>query len=181
MTSRGFSLLEVLICAGLFGLALALCGQLALAGVRTRQQTQDRNGAFRRAVTLVHQLQRDIQESRQIYSPDLDGLAVHHPGQGASALVLRSLAEAGAPVVVGWTLAQGELVRRFYSNDFNPALVATHLPLPGEPPRRCPGFQGFSVQLQPPGKNFGNRLLVLDLQLSAPVPQRLTSTLLLRY
>lgn len=171
----------MLICAGLFLLALVLCGQLALAGVRTRQQTQDRNGAFRQVVTLFHQLQRDLQQCRQIYCPDLELLAVHHPGQGSPALVLRGVGEAGAPSVLAWTLNQGELVRRFYGNDFHPAWTATHLPLPGSQSRRSLGVKSLALQLQPPGHNFGSRLLLLELQTSETVPQRLTSTLVLSY
>lgn len=181
MAQRGLTLLEILICAGLFSLALALCGQLALAGVRTRQQAEDRNGAFRQVVTLFHQLQRDIQQSRQIYCPDPDSLAVHHPGQGSSALVLRVVGEAGMPGVVAWTLSEGELIRRLYRNDFNPAWLITQAPLPGSQLRRSPGVKRFSLQLQPPGKNYGSRLLVVDLEFFDPVPQRLTSTLLLSY
>ena len=47
-------MLEVLISGGLFVMALALCGELAVVGIRSRNQSMNKNGEFRANLTLLH-------------------------------------------------------------------------------------------------------------------------------
>jgi hypothetical protein len=169
-------MLEMLICSGLFLLALALCGQLAMAGINTRRHSMEQNGAFRQTVTLFYQLQRDVQQCQQVYLPDLTDLAPHQPGSNSSALVLRLLAGTGSAQVVGWTLNGQEWSRTLYQNDFDPAVPATHLPAVEGLPHKVVGVDRFLVQLEGPGQHFGHRLLRLELDCSKPAEQKLISS-----
>ena len=179
MTRRGLSIVEMLISSALFLLALGLCGTLAMAGINTRRQRMDQNGAFRESVTLFHQLQRDVQESKQVYLPDLDTLAAYQPGKTSPSLVLRLVSGEGNPEVVGWTLLDEQLVRTLYRNDFDPALPATQQPDPNSLAHKARGISRFLIQLEPPGKHFGSRLLRLELDCAKPADQKLVASQML--
>lgn len=173
MNRRGISMLEMLICCSLFLLALVLCGQLALAGINTRRHSMEQNGAFRQTVTLFYQLQRDLQESRQIYLPDLNDLGPHQPGLDSASLVLRRVSGDASPEVVGWTLKGQQLSRTLYRPDFDPNVPASQLPLSNEIPRQVAGVGRFLVQLEAPGQHFGIRLVRLELDCAKPADQKL--------
>lgn len=166
------TILEVLISSGLFVLALALCGELAVMGIRSRNQSMNKNGEFRANLTLLHQLQVDLKEARQIYLPDVNDLAPHRPGQGSAALVLRLPGPDGSPRVVGWTTDSTELRRIIYRPDFNPAAPATHLPQPQERMLTTQGIGNFTLQLDPPGQNFGGKLLRIRMDCLDPALQK---------
>lgn len=174
---QGISFLEMLISSALFLLALGLCGQLAMAGIHTRQRNTERNGAFRQTVTLFHQLQRDLQDCEQVYQPDLNDLAPHLPGQNEPPLALRVTRADGTPLVVSWKVAEETLCRTLYRPDFNPLVVASQVPLAGEFPDKSSGVERFLVQLEPPGQHFGSRLLRLELDCAKPAAQKLISTI----
>ncbi len=170
---RGITLLEVLISSGLFLLALVLCGELAMAGIRTRSRNSDRNGAFRQTVTLFHQLQRDLQDCKQVYLPDIQDLNAHQPGRDSAPLILRNLGPDGTPQVISWMLAGEQLSRTLYRTDFDPLLPATHLALADQRPLKCLGVGRFLLVLEPPGNHYGNRLLRVELDCAKPAQQKL--------
>lgn len=173
MRRSGLTILEVLISGGLFVLALALCGELAVMGIRSRSQSMNKNGEFRANLTLLHQLQVDLKEARQIYLPDLSDLAPHQPGLDSAALVLRLPAPDGAPRVVGWNLADSELRRIIYQPDFNPLVPASHLPQPNERTLTTQGIGNFTLQLQPPGEHYGSKLLRVRMDCLRPALQKI--------
>lgn len=167
------TILEVLISGGLFVLALALCGELAVMGIRSRSQSMNKNGEFRANLTLLHQLQVDLKETRQIYLPDLSDLAAHQPGTDSAALVLRLPAMDGSPRVVGWNLANQELRRIIYRPDFHPGVPASHLPQPNERTLTTQGIGNFTLQLEPPGQNYGSKLLRIRMDCLKPALQKI--------
>ena len=79
MKRAGITFLEILVSGALFLLALGVCGELAIVGIRSRNQSMNKNGEFRANLTLLHQLQVDLKEVRGIYLPDLSDLAAHLP------------------------------------------------------------------------------------------------------
>ena len=170
------TILEVLISGGLFLLALALCGELAVMGIRSRNQSMNKNGEFRANLTLLHQLQVDLKETRQIYLPDLNDLAAHQPGKDAAALVLRLPGPDGTPRVVGWNLENMELRRVVYKPDFNPAVPASHVPKPQERTLTTRGIGNFTLQLEPPGQNYGSKLLHIKMDCLDPALQKIEVT-----
>lgn len=166
----------MLISAALFLLALGLCGQLAMAGIHTRQRNTERNSAFRQTVTLFHQLQRDLQDCEGVYLPDLNDLAAHQPGQNGPPLTLRVTRGDGVVQVVAWKIDAETLSRTLYRPDFDPAASATQVPQPGELPLKSAGVERFLLQLEPPGQHYGNRLLRIELDCAKPAEQKLIST-----
>lgn len=177
MKRKGTTMIELLIACTLFLLALGLCGRLAVLGMRSRAQGMDKNSEFRRIITLFHQLQQDTQSAQTIYLPDLEDYASHQPGVNAAALVMRGYAPDGTPQVIGWRLQETELSRTLYALDFNPAVAATHVPLPQSRPLRSKGIERFSLQQQPPGPNYGARLLNIEIECAPPVKSRLLTTI----
>lgn len=177
MRRRGTTMIELLIACTLFLLALALCGRLAVLGMRSRTQGMDRNSEFRRIITLFHQLQQDVQSAQRVYLPDLSDFAAHQPGSGAAALVMRGYSTDGTLQVIGWQLHEDELTRTLYRLDFNPAQPASHVPLPDSRPLRSKGVAALRLQQQPPGPNFGARLLNVELECSPPVKIKLMTTI----
>ncbi|MBN9415763.1 hypothetical protein ABS71_06700 [bacterium SCN 62-11] len=170
------TILEVLISGGLFVLALALCGELAVMGIRSRNQSMNKNGEFRANLTLLHQLQVDLKETRQIYLPDLNDLAPHQPGKDSAALVLRLPGPDGSPRVVGWNIQDLELRRVIYKPDFNPAVPASHVPQPQERTLNTRGIGNFTLQLEPPGQNYGSKLLHIQMDCLDPALQKIEVT-----
>ena len=170
---RGLTMLEVLISGGLFILALGLCGELAVMGIRSRNQSMNKNGEFRANLTLLHQLQVDLKEARQIYLPDLSDLAPHRPGVDSAALVLRLPGPDGLPRVVGWNIENTQLKRMIYRPDFNPALAATHQLQPDEHMLSTQGIGNFTLQMDPPGQNYGCKLLRLRMDCLQPALQKI--------
>lgn len=166
-------MLEVLISGGLFVMALALCGELAVVGIRSRNQSMNKNGEFRANLTLLHQLQVDLKETRQIYLPDLSDLASHQPGVDSSALVLRLPGPDGVPRVVAWNIESTQLRRIIYMPDFNPALPATHVPKPAERTLSTQGIGNFTLQLEPPGQNYGSKILRIRMDCLQPALQKI--------
>jgi len=157
-------------------LALALCGQLAIMGIRSRNQSISKNGEFRANLTLLHQLQVDLKEIRGIYLPDLSGLAAHRPGVDSPSLVLRLPAPDGSPRVVGWNLVHNQLRRTIYRPDFDPLQPANHLPQPDERPLTTNGIDQFILHLEPPGQHYGGTLLRIEMECSKPVMQKIVMT-----
>ena len=176
MRRAGITLLEILVSGALFLLALGVCGELAIVGIRSRNQSMNKNGEFRANLTLVHQLQVDLKEVRGIYSPDLSDLAAHRPGVDSASLVLRLPAPDGSPRVVGWNLVESQLQRTIYRPDFNPAAPASHIPQPDERVLTTNGIGHFSLQLEPPGQHYGATLVRSEIECSKPVLQRIVMT-----
>jgi hypothetical protein len=177
VTRRGTTMIELLIACTLFLLALALCGRLAVLGMRSRTRGIDRNSEFRRIITLFHLLQQDFQSMQSVYLPDLSDFGPHEPGSSASALVMRGYSTDGTLQVIGWQLHSGELSRTLYRLDFNPTVATTHVPLPEARPLRSAGVAAFRLQQQPPGPNFGARLLNIELECAPPVQLKLLTTI----
>ena len=152
-------MLEVLISGGLFVMALALCGELAVVGIRSRNQSMNKNGEFRANLTLLHQLQVDLKETQ--------------PGVDSSALVLRLPGPDGVPRVVAWNIESTQLRRIIYMPDFNPALPATHVPKPAERTLSTQGIGNFTLQLEPPGQNYGSKILRIRMDCLQPALQKI--------
>lgn len=171
------TLLEVLISGSLFLLALAVCGELAVVSIRSRNQAMNKNGQFRANLTVLHQLELDLKESRQIYLPDLSDLAPHRPGLDSPSLVLRLPAPDGTPRVLGWNVSGDELRRTIYKPDFNPAVPASQLPAPNERNLSTEGIANFTLQMLPPGQNYGSQLLRLQMDCLKPALQKIDLTL----
>jgi len=176
---RGMTILEVLISGSLFLLALAVCGELAVVSIRSRNQAMNKNAEFRANLTLIHQLQVDLKECRQVYMPDLSDLAAHQPGVDSASLVLRLPGPDGNPRVLGWNVQGSELKRTIYNPDFNPAVVATHVPAPDQHTLTTGGIGNFTIQMQPPGQNYGGKLLRIQMDCLKPALQKIDFTQLL--
>ncbi|MFN8606339.1 MAG: hypothetical protein U0931_02320 [Vulcanimicrobiota bacterium] len=170
------TILEVLFSGSLFLLALAVCSQLAIVSIRSRNQSMNKNGEFRANLTLLHQLQVDLKECRQIYLPDLSDLAPHRPGLDSPALVLSLPAADGSPRVLGWSLSGSQLRRTFYRPDFDPAVLASQVPLTDERSLNCEGIGNFTLQMQPPGQNYGSKLLRIQMDCLKPALQKIDVT-----
>ncbi|MBS2039949.1 hypothetical protein JST97_33495 [bacterium] len=171
------TLLEVLISGSLFLLALAICAELAVVSVRSRNQAMNKNGEFRANLTLLHQLQLDLKECRQIYQPDLSDLGPHRPGVDSSSLVLRLPGPDGNPRVLGWNVAGSELRRTIYRPDFNPLVAASQVPALNERSLTTEGIGHFTVQMLPPGQNYGSQLLRIQMDCLKPALQKIDLTL----
>lgn len=176
MRRAGITLLEILISGGIFLLALGVCGELAIMGIRSRNQSMNKNGEFRANLTLLHQLQVDLKEARGIYLPDLSDFSGHRPGVDSASLVLRLPAPDGSPRVVGWNLVESQLRRTIYKPDFNPSLPATHLPQPDERPLTTNGIGNFTLQQEPPGQHYGSNLMRIEVECTKPVLQKIVMT-----
>lgn len=170
------TILEVLISSGLFVLALALCGEMAVMGIRSRNQSMNKNGEFRANLTLLHQLQVDLKESRQIYLPDLNDYLPHQPGKDSAALVLRLPGPDGSPRVVGWNLEEMVLKRTIYQPDFNPTVPASHVPQPQQRELTTRGIGNFTLQMEPLGQNYGSKLLRIQMDCLDPALQKIDVT-----
>lgn len=168
---------EVLISGGLFVLAVGLCGELAVMGIRSRSQSMNKNGEFRANLTLLHQLQVDLKETREIYLPDLSDLAPHQPGTDSTALVLRLPGPDGAPRVVGWNMRSNQLRRTIYKPDFNPLVPASHVPESNQRTLTTEGIGNFTLQLEPPGQNYGSKLLRIRMDCMRPALQKIDFSL----
>ena len=180
-STQGLTILEALIAAGLFLLALAICGQLAVMGVRARNQGMDRNSEFRRVITLFHLLERDIRACQDIYFPQpaLDFQA-KQPGVLHASLVLRHLNADNVPEVAGWALRGDELSRVTYRPDFNPPVSASHQLLPDTKVSKSRGVESFIFRREPPGQHFGAQLVYLEVRCPKPLNQVIATRVALR-
>jgi hypothetical protein len=175
------TILEILISGSLFLLALAVCGELAVVSVRSRNQSMHKNGEFRASLTLIHQLQVDLRECRQVYLPDLTDLAAHRPGVDSAALVLRLPGPDGRPRVLGWNVQGSELKRTIYNSDFDPAVTASQVPAADQHALSTGGIGNFTIQMQPPGKNYGGKLLRVQMDCLKPALQKIDFSQLLEF
>ncbi len=175
MRVRGITLAELLISSSLFLLALLVCGELALVGVRSRNQTMDRNSEIRQWVTAFQSFQRELRLGRTLYSPDLSDLSEKRPGIDAPALVVATSDASGQPRVSGWLMDGQQLVHVLYRNDYDPARPSTQQPMMGSVPQRIPGVVALKVRRLPPGDHYGGRLLRLELEPLPPHNQRLAT------
>jgi hypothetical protein len=181
MKARGITLAELLISASLFLLALLVCGELALVGVRSRNQTMDRNSEIRQWVTAFQSFQRELRLARVLYSPDLSDLSEKRPGIDSPALVVATSDASGLPKVSGWKMDGQQLMHFLYRNDYDPARPATQQLLTGSSPQRIPGVVALKVRRLPPGDHYGGRLLRLELEPVPPHNQRLATVVETRY
>jgi type II secretory pathway component PulJ len=172
---RGVTLVELLFSCSLLLLGLALCGRLAVLGLRSRNPAMEKNLQFRQIITVLEQLERDVRSCRRFYRPDLSDLAPHQ-----ETLVLSNYSTDGTLQVVGWRLDQGRLQRTIYNLDFNPSVAATHVPLAGSRSLQTTGVERFQMRQLPPGEHFGSRLLELEVVCAAPARHRLLTTIGLR-
>lgn len=175
-TRSAHTLLELLISSALFLLALAVCGQLAVTGVKSRQQGMDRNQDFRQIVTLFHQMEREVRSCQALYLPDLSDYNPTQPGVSAPSLVVVVQDPDGQPQVMAWSFRQDELLRIQYRPDFDPTTPASQQPLSQARQLKSPGIKNFRVQLEPPGSNFGARLIRLEIECAPPLHHRLVTT-----
>lgn len=174
---RAHTLLELLIASTLFLLALAVCGQLAITGVRSRQQGMERNHDFRQIITVFHQLEREVRSCQALYLPDLSDLNPVQPGLTAPPLVVVVHDPEGQPQVMAWSWREDQLLRTQYRPDFDPGLLASQIPLAQTRQLKSPGVQAFRVQLEAPGPNFGARLVRLEVQCAPPLQHQLVTTI----
>lgn len=173
----GHTLVELLLAMSLFMLALVLCGRLAVLGMRSRSDGMERNSEFRRIITTFHQLQQDVHQLRRLYAPDLSDFGVRRPGQDSRAFVFSTHASDGSLQVIGWSLREQELARTVYRPDFDPAVPASQIPQDRARQLSSGGIADFRLQQQPPGANFGSRLLTVEVVCAPPLQHRLLTTL----
>lgn len=176
-TRSAHTLLELLISSALFLIVLTVCGQLAVTGVKSRQQGMDRNHDFRQIVTLFHQMEREVRSCQTLYLPDLSDFSPAQPGVTAPPLVVVVVDPEGQPQVMAWSWRQEELLRTQYRPDFDPSSPASQQPLAQTRQLKSPGIQGFRVQLEPPGPNFGARLIRLEVECAPPLKHRLITAI----
>ena len=176
MKKRGITVLELLISSSLFLLALVICGELAVVGVRSRNHSMDRNSEIRKLVTAFQTLQRELKLAEFYYGPDLNDLAEHRPGLDAGSLVVGGRDSDGQPRVSGWRSDGQQLIHGLYRNDFHPTLLATHQLLSGTNQQRTAGVIQLKLRRLPPGEHFGGRLLWLEIESAPPLRQRLATT-----
>ncbi len=168
---RGHTLLELLISSGLLLLALALCGQLAVTGMRTKMATEDKNQVFRAATILLDEINREMLRADRVLLPPAIarftnyGTDVHPGDPGVPPLVLR--VETTPALVVGYRFDREErtVSRILYAPTFDPAVPGTHTPR--FPPRVMANWvEDFSVRALDPQATRGAPTLQVDFKLA---------------
>lgn len=170
---KAVTLAELLIAVSLFMLALGICAELALVGIRTRSHAMQQNGELRQVVTVFQQLQFDLLASQRLYQPDVNNF------QAQSGVVLVRSDGDGLPQVVGWSWQAEELRRVIYQSGYDPLQPSTHNVLP-EHVQRSRGVLSFELRRLPPGRHFGSSLVEIGLEYGRPVGQKFVTTLGLR-
>ena len=143
----GLTVLELLISASLFLLALTIIGQLAVLGMRSKVTTEDKNVAFRSGTVALDELNRDLGHCEVIYSPS--AFTTAHPGQADAPLIFRTISSrtgSAQPAVVSYRLDKRSriLERAFYDVGFDPAVSSSQVLAAGE----------TSKALAPVGRRF---------------------------
>lgn len=174
---RATTLLETLIAASLFLLALGIATSLAQTGIRSRQRGMDKNLEFRQAVTLFHQLEKDVRSSRRLYAPDPNTFDLRQPGLDSPPLILRIPQPQADDQVVAWYYQNQTLIRQFYRPDFHPMLSASQQPLVSERVHQSSSFSHFSLRFRPPGQAYGTPLMDLECGTRQPDGKPLLTTL----
>lgn len=146
-----------------------------MVGVRSRNQSMDRNSEIRKLVTAFQSLQRELKLAEHFYGPDLTDFNEHRPGLDAATLVVGGRDSHGQARVGGWRCDGRELIHGLYRNDFHPAFSATHQLLTGTRLERIGGVAHLKLRRLPPGEHFGGRLLWVELESTPPLRQRLAT------
>ena len=162
MRGRGGStLIEMLIACGLFLLAMVVIGQLTVRAMTSHNQTVDKNQVFRAATIVLDHLQRDLEHTQAIYSPysssDLTG--IYHPGAADATLVLKTQGTLSPVVGYRFDTASNTLVRLLYEPGYDPAVLASQVPLASENPRKVNSIQSFSVDFIPRSQSYGTLMV----------------------
>ncbi len=161
MTRRGVSLVEIMVCASVFLLAMVIMGELTVVGMRTRVKTEDKNQAFRSGTLLLEELSRDLTHCTAVLEPvDFSN------GTPVSALALETWSSRGTPgkAVVGYRFdsAKRQVVRLIYDPAFVAGAPATQVAGPDERPETCNWIREFQVRSLDPKTRFGTHQVRCD-------------------